>query len=86
MVHESLVAAGLEGSDGVVVCECYVVVLYQLLLRDWKFGSVLASLEGRKEGNIMAPAAAAAATEVEVTAWAAKDTSGHLAPFTFSRR
>jgi len=43
---------------------------------------------GRKEGNIMAPAAtaAAAATEVEVTAWAAKDTSGHLAPFTFSRR
>jgi hypothetical protein len=23
--------------------------LYQLLLRDWKFGSVLASLEGRKE-------------------------------------
>jgi hypothetical protein len=49
MVHESLVAAGLEGSDGVVVCECYVVVLYQLLLRDWKFGSVLASLEGRKE-------------------------------------
>ncbi|KAH8943557.1 hypothetical protein BDL97_13G058200 [Sphagnum fallax] len=33
-----------------------------------------------------AAAAAAAATEVEVTAWAAKDTSGHLAPFTFSRR
>jgi hypothetical protein len=32
-----------------VACECHVVVLYQLLLRDWKFGSVLASLEGRKE-------------------------------------
>jgi len=41
-------------------------------------------LEGRKERNIMAPAAAA--TEVEVDAWAARDTSGHLSPFTFSRR
>jgi D-arabinose 1-dehydrogenase-like Zn-dependent alcohol dehydrogenase len=41
-------------------------------------------LEGRKERNIMAPAAAA--TEEEVDAWAARDTSGHLSPFTFSRR
>jgi hypothetical protein len=57
----------------------YVVIFYQLLLRDWKPGSVLAKL-GRKERNIMAPAT------VEVSAWAAKDSSGHLAPFTFLRR
>jgi hypothetical protein len=35
---------------------------------------------GRKERNIMAPAT------VEVSSWAAKESSGHLAPFTFSRR
>jgi len=64
-----------------VLCSSFVPAAAQRLEVSFCFGKF-----GRKERNIMAPAATAAATEVQVSAWAAKDTSGHLAPFTFSRR